>query len=207
MRPNTFLYEIARWSAAVAAVISLIWMFGGNTVSNADPVEVAEAVVETIDMENMLEADNQLIKRFYGLDPANFEGCILYYPTTNMMAEEILIVKLKDMSQQEQVRTAIEKRIETQKTTFEGYGVEPFIARCKESVWNYKGMWEEMSDRVGFWCDMEDPYVTYEDNYIESEWWALKQIYEKGLLYKGFKIVPYCPRCGTPLSTHEVAQG
>ena len=98
MRPNTFLYEIARWSAAVAAVISLIWMFGGNTVSNADPAEVAEAVVETIDMENMLEADNQLIKRFYGLDPASFEGCILYYPTTNMMAEEVLIVKLKDMS-------------------------------------------------------------------------------------------------------------
>ena len=124
MRPNTFLYEIARWSAAVAAVISLIWMFGGNTVSNADPVEVAEAVVETIDMENMLEADNQLIKRFYGLDPANFEGCILYYPTTNMMAEEVLIVKLSDMSQQEAVRAAAEKRLATQKTTFDGYGVE-----------------------------------------------------------------------------------
>ena len=139
MRPNTFLYEIARWSAAVAAVISLIWMFGGNTVSNADPVEVAEAVVETIDMENMLEADNQLIKRFYGLDPASFEGCILYYPTTNMMAEEVLIVKLKDMSQQEQVRAAIEKRIETQKTTFEGYGVEQFELLTNNAVVEVRG--------------------------------------------------------------------
>ena len=139
MRPNTFLYEIARWSAAVAAVISLIWMFGGNTVSNADPAEVAEAVIETIDMENMLEADNQLIKRFYGLDPASFEGCILYYPTTNMMAEEVLIVKLKDMSQQEQVRTAIEKRIETQKTTFEGYGVEQFEMLESNAVIEVRG--------------------------------------------------------------------
>ena len=139
MRPNTFLYEIARWSAAVAAVISLIWMFGGNTVSNADPVEVAEAVVETIDMENMLEADNQLIKRFYGLDPASFEGCILYYPTTNMMAEEVLIVKLKDMSQQEQVRAAIEKRIQTQKTTFEGYGVEQFELLTNNAVVEVRG--------------------------------------------------------------------
>ena len=139
MRPNTFLYEIARWSAAVAAVISLIWMFGGNTVSNADPVEVAEAVVETIDMENMLEADNQLIKRFYGLAPASFEGCILYYPTTNMMAEEVLIVKLKDMSQQAQVRAAIEKRIETQKTPFEGYGVEQFELLTNNAVIEVRG--------------------------------------------------------------------
>ena len=139
MRPNTFLYEIARWSAAVAAVISLIWMFGGNTVSNADPAEVAEAVVETIDMENMLEADNQLIKRFYGLDPASFEGCILYYPTTNMMAEEVLIVKLKDMSQQAQVRAAIEKRIETQKTSFEGYGVEQFELLENNAVIEVRG--------------------------------------------------------------------
>ncbi|MDR0841212.1 MAG: isoleucine--tRNA ligase [Christensenellaceae bacterium] len=93
------------------------------------------------------------------------------------------------------------------KEQIEAYGVEPFIAKCKESVWKYKGEWEEMSDRVGFWADMEDPYVTYEDNYIESEWWALKTIYEKGLLYKGHKVVPYCPRCGTALSSHEVAQG
>ena len=93
------------------------------------------------------------------------------------------------------------------KEQIEAYGVTPFIQKCKESVWKYKGEWEEMSDRVGFWADMENPYVTYEDNYIESEWWALKTIHEKGLLYKGHKIVPYCPRCGTALSSHEVAQG
>ena len=93
------------------------------------------------------------------------------------------------------------------KEQIEEYGLEPFIAHCKESVWKYKGMWEDFSKTVGFWADMDDPYVTYDNNFIESEWWALKQIFEKGLLYKGFKIVPYCPRCGTPLSSHEVAQG
>ena len=93
------------------------------------------------------------------------------------------------------------------KEQIEEYGVEPFIKECKKSVWKYKSEWEHMSDRVGYWADMEDPYVTYDDNYIESEWWALKTIYEKGLLYKGYKIVPYCPRCGTALSSHEVAQG
>ncbi len=93
------------------------------------------------------------------------------------------------------------------KPQIEKYGVEPFIKQCKESVWKYKHEWEIMSDRVGFWADMDDPYVTYHDNYIESEWWALKTINEKGLLYKGHKIVPYCPRCGTSLSSHEVAQG
>ncbi len=93
------------------------------------------------------------------------------------------------------------------KEQIEEYGLEPFIQKCKESVWKYKGMWEEFSGIVGFWADMDDPYVTYHNDYIESEWWALKQIWDKGLLYKGFKIVPYCPRCGTPLSSHEVAQG
>ena len=93
------------------------------------------------------------------------------------------------------------------KEQIEEYGLEPFIEKCKESVWKYKGMWEDFSFTVGFWADMENPYVTYHNSYIESEWWALKQIYEKGLIYKGFKIVPYCPRCGTPLSSHEVAQG
>ncbi len=93
------------------------------------------------------------------------------------------------------------------KEQIEEYGLEPFIAHCKESVWKYKGMWEDFSSTVGFWADMNDPYVTYHNDYIESEWWALKKIWEKGLLYKGFKIVPYCPRCGTPLSSHEVAQG
>ncbi|MDY2789978.1 MAG: isoleucine--tRNA ligase [Lachnospiraceae bacterium] len=93
------------------------------------------------------------------------------------------------------------------KEQIEEYGLDPFISKCKESVWKYKGMWEEFSDVVGFWADMDDPYVTYHDDFIESEWWALKQIWDKKLLYKGFKIVPYCPRCGTPLSSHEVAQG
>ena len=93
------------------------------------------------------------------------------------------------------------------KEQIEEYGMEPFINQCKESVWKYKGMWEDFSDTVGFWADMDDPYVTYDDNYIESEWWALKEIWNKDLLYKGFKIVPYCPRCGTPLSAQEVAQG
>ena len=93
------------------------------------------------------------------------------------------------------------------KEQIEEYGLEPFIQKCKESVWKYKGMWEEFSGKVGFWADMDNPYVTYHDDFIESEWWALKKIWDQGLLYKGFKIVPYCPRCGTPLSSHEVAQG
>ena len=93
------------------------------------------------------------------------------------------------------------------KEQIEQYGLEPFIEHCKESVWKYKGMWERFSNTVGFWADMEHPYVTYHNSFIESEWWALKEIWNKGLLYKGFKIVPYCPRCGTPLSSHEVAQG
>ena len=93
------------------------------------------------------------------------------------------------------------------KEQIEEYGVEPFIAKCKESVWKYKGEWESMSERVGFWADMENPYITYQNNYIESVWWSLKKVWEKGLLYKGYKTVPYCPRCGTALSSHEVAQG
>ncbi len=93
------------------------------------------------------------------------------------------------------------------KQEIEKYGIEPFIKKCKESVWKYKGEWEKMSDRVGYWADMENPYITYDDKYIESVWWAIKTIAEKGLLYKGYKIVPYCPRCGTALSSHEVAQG
>ncbi len=93
------------------------------------------------------------------------------------------------------------------KDQIEKYGMQPFIEKCRESVWKYKGMWESFSDTVGFWADMENPYITYDNKFIESEWWALKEIWNKGLLYKGFKIVPYCPRCGTPLSSHEVAQG
>ena len=106
------------------------------------------------------------------------------------------------------VEIEVEKKLGLDgKEQIEEYGLEPFISECKESVWKYKGMWEQFSRTVGFWADMEDPYVTYDNNFIESEWWALKTIYDKGLLYKGFKIVPYCPRCGTPLSSHEVAQG
>ena len=106
------------------------------------------------------------------------------------------------------VELEVEKKLGLDgKEQIEEYGLEPFIKQCKESVWKYKGMWEDFSGTVGFWADMDDPYVTYDNNFIESEWWALKQIWEKGLLYKGHKIVPYCPRCGTPLSSHEVAQG
>lgn len=106
------------------------------------------------------------------------------------------------------VELEVEKKLGLDgKEQIEEYGLEPFIHECKESVWKYKGMWEDFSGTVGFWADMDDPYVTYHNDFIESEWWALKQIWEKGLLYKGHKIVPYCPRCGTPLSSHEVAQG
>ena len=106
------------------------------------------------------------------------------------------------------VELEVEKKLGLDgKEQIEEYGLEPFIAECKESVWKYKGMWEDFSGTVGFWADMDNPYVTYHNDFIESEWWALKQIWEKGLLYKGHKIVPYCPRCGTPLSSHEVAQG
>jgi len=106
------------------------------------------------------------------------------------------------------VEIEVEKKLGLDgKEQIEAYGLEPFIHECKESVWKYKGMWEDFSGTVGFWADMKDPYVTYDNNFIESEWWALKEIWNKGLLYKGFKIVPYCPRCGTPLSAQEVAQG
>ena len=106
------------------------------------------------------------------------------------------------------VELEVEKKLGLDgKDQIEKYGLEPFIKECKESVWKYKGMWEDFSSTVGFWADMDHPYVTYDNNFIESEWWALKQIWDKGLLYKGFKVVPYCPRCGTPLSSHEVAQG
>ncbi len=106
------------------------------------------------------------------------------------------------------VEIEVEKKLGLDgKDQIEAYGLEPFIASCKESVWKYKGMWEGFSDTVGFWVDMENPYITYDNNFIESEWWALRQIWDKGLLYRGHKIVPYCPRCGTPLSAQEVAQG
>ncbi|MBQ7406689.1 MAG: isoleucine--tRNA ligase [Clostridia bacterium] len=106
------------------------------------------------------------------------------------------------------VELEVEKKLGIDgKDQIESFGLAPFIGHCKESVWKYKGMWEDFSGTVGFWADMDNPYVTYTNDFIESEWWALKKIFDKGLLYKGFKIVPYCPRCGTPLSSHEVAQG
>ena len=139
MNLKSSFYEILRWTAALVALISLMVMFGGNSVSNADPAEVAAAVTEKIDMTNMLEGDNTMVKRFYGLDPSAYDTCILYYPNTNMMAEEVLIVKLADASQQETVRAAVEARIDTQKTTFEGYGVEQFEMLTNNAVVEVRG--------------------------------------------------------------------
>lgn len=139
MKSKLSVYEIARWAVVLLALVYLVSMFGGNTASSADAADVAAAVVQTIDMTNMVEAENQMVKRLYGLDPAAFESCILYYPTTNMMAEELLIVKLSDMSQQEQVRAAAEARLATQKTTFEGYGVEQFDMLTNDSIIEVRG--------------------------------------------------------------------
>ena len=139
MPKNLSFYEIARWGCVLLALILLTVMFGGNSPSSANAEDVAAAVTETIDMTNMLKAENQMVKRLYGLDPAAFESCILYYPTTNMMAEEVLIVKLSDMSQQDMVRAAAEKRLATQKTTFEGYGVEQFDLLSNHSIIEVRG--------------------------------------------------------------------
>ena len=139
MNAKTVFFEIARWLAAVLAVLFLFSVFGGNTASSADAADVTAAVTEVVDMSNMIQAENQMIKRLYGLDPTAFEACSLYYPTTNMGAEEILIVKLADMSQQETVRAAAEKRLATQKTTFEGYGVEQFDLLTNHSILEVRG--------------------------------------------------------------------
>ena len=139
MNIKTGIFEISRWTAAVLALICLLTMFGSNKISNADPAEVEAAVVAQRDMSAMVKADNQMVKRLYGLDPAAFESCILYYPTTNMMAEELLIVKLSDRAQQETVRAAVEARLATQKTTFEGYGVEQFDLLSNNSVIEVRG--------------------------------------------------------------------
>ena len=135
---NAF-FEIARWVAAFAILLSLGTLFGSNKISDADPAEVEAAVTAQLDMTSMLKADNQMVKRLYGLDPASFESCILYYPNTNMMAEEVLILKLKDTSQQEAVRTAIEARVETQKTTFDGYGVEQYALLTENCIIDIRG--------------------------------------------------------------------
>ena len=139
MLAKNYIYEGLRWIALVVAIVSLAVMFGGNALSDADFEDVSAAVLETVDTENMTLAENQMVKRLYGLDPAAFEGCVLYYPTTNMMAEEVLIVKLSDMSQQDMVRAAAEQRLATQKTTFEGYGVEQFDMLSNHSAIEVRG--------------------------------------------------------------------
>lgn len=139
MKTKSLIFEILRWAAVLAAVILLVIQLGGNTVSSADAQSVAAAVTETLDMTNMQPADNQMIKRLYGLDPSAYESCILYYPNTNMMAEEVLIVKLKDVHQQDAVRTAAQERLDTQKNTFEGYGVEQFDLLTNYSVLEVRG--------------------------------------------------------------------
>ena len=139
MLAKNYIYEGLRWIALVVAIVSLAVMFGGNTLSDAAFEDVSAAVLETVDTENMTLAENQMIKRLYGLDPAAFEGCVLYYPTTNMMAEEILIVKLSDVSQAEAVQQAMEARLQTQKTTFEGYGVEQFDLLTNYCVLEVRG--------------------------------------------------------------------
>ena len=139
MLAKNYIYEGLRWIALVVAIVSLAVMFGGNTLSDADFEDVSAAVLEKVDTENMTLAENQMIKRLYGLDPAAFEGCVLYYPTTNMMAEEVLIVKLSDVSQAEAVQQAMEARLQTQKTTFEGYGVEQFDLLTNYCVLEVRG--------------------------------------------------------------------
>ena len=139
MNIKTGIFEIARWTAAVLALVCLLTMFGSNKISNADPAEVEAAVVAELDMSAMVKADNQMVKRLYGLDPASFEGCVLYYPNTNMMAEELLILKLSDTAQQQTVRSAIEARVETQKTTFDGYGVEQYALLTENCIIDIRG--------------------------------------------------------------------
>ena len=139
MNIKTGIFEISRWTAVVLALICLLTMFGSNKISNADPAEVEAAVVAELDMSAMVKADNQMVKRLYGLDPAAFESCILYYPNTNMMAEELLILKLSDTTQQQSVRAAIEARVETQKTTFDGYGVEQYALLTDNCIIDIRG--------------------------------------------------------------------
>ena len=139
MNIKTGIFEIFRWTAVVLALVCLLTMFGSNKISNADPAEVEAAVIAQLDMSAMVKADNQMVKRLYGLDPASFESCILYYPNTNMMAEEVLILKLSDTAQQQGVRAAIEARVETQKTTFDGYGVEQYALLTDNCIIDIRG--------------------------------------------------------------------
>lgn len=139
MKANAAVYEIARWTAAVLAVLFLFVLFGNDPVSNADPAAVEAAVTAQIEMGNMLKGDNQMIKRLYGLDPAAFESCVLYYPTTNMQAEELLIVKLTDPAQAEGIEAAIGARLETQKASFDGYGIEQYDMLTNNAVVEVRG--------------------------------------------------------------------
>lgn len=139
MKPNTKVYEIARWLVVLAAVVFLIAMFGSDPISAADPADVETAVTAKLDMSAMLQGDNQMIRRLYGLDPAAYESCVLYYPTTNMVAEELLIIKLADTAQQQAVRGAIEARLETQKASFDGYGIEQYDMLTNNAVVEIRG--------------------------------------------------------------------
>lgn len=139
MKVKNMILEAARWLAVVAAVVCLLIQFGGNAVSNAAFEDVSAAVVETVDTANMVLAENQMVKRLYGIDPAAYEGCVLYYPATNMMAEEVLLVKMADVSQAADVQAAMEKRLQTQKNTFEGYGVEQFDLLTNYCVLEVRG--------------------------------------------------------------------
>ena len=139
MENKSVLYGVLRWLAAAGAVVFLVLVFAQNRTSGADPSQVARAVTATLDLSQMQEGDNQMVKRLYGLNPGEYESCILYYPTTNMGAEELLIVKLKAISQQETVREAISKRVETQKNSFEGYGVEQYDLLTNHCVIDVRG--------------------------------------------------------------------
>lgn len=139
MKIKSWIFEVVRWGAAVAVVVYLAMLFGGNPISNADFSDVRAAVMDTVDTANMKEAENRMVKRLYGLDPSSFEECTLYYPATNMGAEELLLVKLADTSQQETVADAVEKRLQTQRNTFEGYGVEQFDLLTNHYVLQVQG--------------------------------------------------------------------
>ena len=139
MKANPVVYEVARWTAAVLAVVFLFVLFGNDPVSDAALADVERAVTAQIEMGNMLEGDNQMIKRFYGLDPAVFDECVLYYPTTNMQAEELLIIKLADPAQAESVEAAVEARLETQKASFDGYGIEQYDMLTNNAVVEVRG--------------------------------------------------------------------
>ena len=139
MKVKSWIFEAVRWIAAVAIVVYLAVLFGGNAVSNAEFTDVCAAVMDVVDTTNMIEAENRMVKRLYGLDPGSFAGCSLYYPATNMDAEEVLILKLADASQQEAVAAAVEQRLQTQRNTFEGYGVEQFDLLSNHCILEVRG--------------------------------------------------------------------